>query len=104
MKLFDITDMQAHGYDQRSRNVFYETPGFKMRVIDLGPGEAIPQCEMSSHVIFVCAEGEAFVTVDGKEVSLTPAQGLATEPTTLSMKSDTGAKLLGIQIASAENV
>ena len=43
------------------------------------------------------------LTVDGKEVSLTPAQGLTTEPTTLSMRSDTGAKLLGIQIASAES-
>ena len=100
MKLFDITDMQAHGYDQRSRNVFYETPEFKMRIIDLEPGGSIPQCEMASHVVFVCAEGEALVTVDGKEVSLTPAQGLTTEPTTLSMRSDVGAKLLGIQITT----
>lgn len=102
MKLFDITDMEAYGYEQRSRNVFHEAPEFKMRVIDLAPGGSMPLCEMASHVVFVCVEGEASVTVDGDEVSLTPGQGLVTEPATLSMRSDTGAKLLGIQIAPGE--
>lgn len=98
MKLFDITDMDAHGYEQRWQNVFHEAPEFKMRVIDLAPGGNIPLCEMASHVVFVCVEGEALVTVDGDEVSLNPAQGLVTEPATLSMRSRVGAKLLGIQI------
>ena len=101
MKVFDVTDMDAYGYDQRSRNVFHEVPEFKMRVIDLPPGGSIPRCKMASHVVFVCVEGEALVTVDGDEVSLTPAKGLATEPARLSMRSDVGAKLLGIQIGLA---
>ncbi len=99
MKTFDIADMEAYGYEQRSSNVFYETAEFKMRVIDLAPGGSIPLCEMASHVVFVCVEGEALVTVDGDEVPLTPTRGLVTEPATVSMRSDVGAKLLGIQIA-----
>ena len=104
MKVFDITDMDAYGYEQRSRNVFHEAPEFKMRVIDLPPGDSIPHCQMASHVVFVCVEGEAWVTADGDEVSLTPAKGLVTEPATLSMRSDIGAKLLGIQITPSEGV
>lgn len=101
MKIFDINDMDAYGYEQRSSNVFHEAPEFKMRMIDLAPGGNIPLCKMASHVVFVCVEGEALITVDGTEVSLTPAQGLVTEAATLSMRSDVGAKLLGIQIAPA---
>jgi quercetin dioxygenase-like cupin family protein len=101
MKAFDISNMEAFGYDQRSRNVFYETPEFKMRVIDLPPGGSIPLCEMASHVLFVCVEGEAFVTVDGEETTLTPARGVVTEPATVSMRTDAGAKLLGVQITPA---
>jgi quercetin dioxygenase-like cupin family protein len=101
MKVFDITDMVAYGYEQRSKNVFHETPEFKMRVIDLPAGGSIPLCEMASHVVFVCVAGEALVTVDGEEASLTPAKGLVTAPAMVSMRSETGAKLLGIQIAPA---
>lgn len=101
MDTFDINDMEAQGYEQRSKNVFHQTPEFKMRVIDLAPGESIPLCEMASHVVFVCVHGKALVTVDGEGVSLTPAQGLVTEPALVSMRSDVGAKLLGIQISLA---
>ncbi len=101
MKVFDITGMVASGYEQRSRNVFYETPEFKMRVIDLAPGGSIPLCEMASHVIFVCVEGEATVTIDGEDVFLLPARSVVTEPATVSMRSGKGAKLPGIQIPKA---
>ena len=84
MKVFDVADMEAHGYEQRSRSVFHETPEFKMRVIDLAPAGSIPQCEMAAHVVFVCVEGEALVTVDGDETSLTPSKGLVTKPATVS--------------------
>lgn len=103
MKVFDIADMESRGYDERSKNVFYEAPEFKMRVIELAPGGSIPSCEMASHVVFVCVEGEAMVTVEGEETSLTLSKGLVTAPATVSMRSDTGAKLLGIQIALARD-
>lgn len=100
MKVFDIANMQSYGYDGRSQNVFYEKPEFKMRVIALPTGGSIPKCEMASYVVFMCVEGEALVTINGEEVSLIPGRGLVTEPTTVSMRSDVGAKLLGIQIVS----
>jgi len=103
MRTFDITDMESHGYEQRSENVFYATDGFKMRVVDLLPGGSIPLCEMASHVVFVCVSGEAYITVDGDETSLTPGRGLVTEPATVSMRTDVGVKLLGIQIAPSTN-
>jgi quercetin dioxygenase-like cupin family protein len=102
LKKFDIRDMKAHEYDQRARNVFYETPEFKMRVIDLPPGGGVPSCEMASHVVFVCVDGEAAVTVDGEEAMLFAAQGIVTEPATVSMRTETGARLLGIQITSQQ--
>jgi quercetin dioxygenase-like cupin family protein len=101
MKMFDTGNMEVFGYDQRSRNVFHETPEFKMRLIDLPPGGSIPVCEMASHVIFVCVDGEAFVTVDGKEAALTAGQGVVTEPATVSMRTNVGTKLLGVQIVPA---
>jgi quercetin dioxygenase-like cupin family protein len=101
MKTFDIADMAVYGYDERLRNVFHEAPEFKMRVIDLAPGGSIPLCEMASHVVFVCVAGQALVTVDGEEALLNPAQGVVTEPASVSMRTDTGARLLGIQITAS---
>ncbi len=98
MKVFDIADMKAFGYEQRAMNVIHETPEFKLRVIELAPGRNIPRCEMTSHVIFVCVEGEATVTIDGEETVLNPAKGLVTKPALVSMRSEKGAKLMGIQI------
>lgn len=99
MKIFDIGDMKAFGYEQRAMNVIHEAPEFKLRVIELAPGGNIPFCEMASHVVFVCIEGEAVVTIDGEEAVLSPAKGVVTKPATVSMRSRIGAKLMGIQIA-----
>jgi quercetin dioxygenase-like cupin family protein len=101
MKKFDIVGMETSGYDQREKNVFYQTREFKMRVIGLAPGESLPECDMASHVVFICLEGEVDVNVGEEKISLSRGQGLATEPSTVSMKTDTGARLLGIQIAKA---
>jgi quercetin dioxygenase-like cupin family protein len=104
MKKFDIAGMETFGYDQREKNVFYQTREFKMRVIGLAPGESLPECEMASHVVFICLEGEAEVNVGQEKISLSTGQGLVTEPATVSMKTETGARLLGIQIAKAKAV
>jgi len=99
MKKFDMAGMETSGYDQREKNVFYQTREFKMRIIGLASGESLPECEMASHVVFICLEGEAEVSVGEEKISLSTGQGLVTEPATVSMKTDTGARLLGIQIA-----
>ena len=61
MKKFDMVHLDAHEYGQREKNVFYETPEFKMRVIDLAPGQSLPRCYMTSYVVFLCIEGKAEV-------------------------------------------
>ena len=96
---FDIVGMKAYGYEERGKNVFYETREFKMRLIDLAPGEAMPKCDMSSYVIFVGVEGEVVVDVGTNPIAVSKGQCLVSEPATLSMKTNTGARLLGIQVA-----
>ncbi len=99
MMKFDVAGMEAHGYDQREKNVFYQTSEFKMRVIDLAPGQGIPRCDMMSYVVFVCVEGEAEVSVNLDKATISRGQGLITEPAMISMQTNAGARLLGIQIA-----
>jgi mannose-6-phosphate isomerase-like protein (cupin superfamily) len=98
-KRFDIANMLAYEYDQREKNVFHVTPEFKMRVISLGPGESMPKCDMASYVIFVGIEGEAEVDVGTDRVVISRGQCLVSEPATLSMRTNPGARLLGIQVA-----
>jgi len=97
-KKFDFACMASHEYEQREKNVFYETREFKMRIIDLAPGQGMPRCDMKSHVVFVCIEGEAEVSVGIHNVSISRGQGLVTEPATISMQTKAGARILGIQI------
>jgi len=98
MKIFDIAVMPAERYEERDKNVFYEKPEFKMRVLVLRPGERIPRCRMSSHVVFVCIQGCVELRVNKETKNITAGQCLATEPATISMHTDSGARLLGIQI------
>ncbi len=98
MKIFDLNAMQAADYAQRGRNVFYSTTEFKTRVIALPAGGEMPQCEMASYVVFVVVDGMATVTVNQQEVQLKTGQCLITEPATLSMKTEKGIKIMGIQI------
>jgi len=101
MKTFDLNARKALGHAQREKNVFYETQEFKMRIVGLNPGEGLPPCEMASHVVFLCLEGKVEVSVGTEKASLSPGQGLAAGPALFAMTSETGARLLGIQIAKA---
>ena len=98
MKVFDLNKMTAFSYGQREKNVFYQTNEFKTRIIELPPGGQMPTCEMASHVIFYVLNGEARVTVNSETVNLNEKQCLITEPATLSMKTENGVRLMGIQI------
>jgi quercetin dioxygenase-like cupin family protein len=101
MKVFDLARLEAHSYEQRDRNVFHQAAEFKARIIKLPPGGVMPECEMASHVIFLVLEGRVRVRVNAEEALLHEKHCLIAEPATLSMKSDTGARLLGVQIAKA---
>ncbi len=98
MKVFDLDAMEAKPYEERDKNVFYQAPEFKTRIIELAAGGEIPLCEMSDHVIFYVLTGEAEVTVNGESSTLRDGQCLISPPATFSMTTKAGARLLGIQI------
>ncbi len=52
MKVFDVNTMEAHSYEERRKDIFYQTEDFKTRITVLPPGGTIPDCDMSDHVIF----------------------------------------------------
>ena len=98
MQIFDLKSMQSHDYEQRHKNVFFKTPEFKARIIDLPPGGEMPDCDMASYVVFTVIEGSAMVTVNQETTQLQTGHCLMTEPAKLSMKTETGVKILGLQI------
>lgn len=99
MKTFDLHTMAAAPYEERDSNVFYQSPEFKARIIELPAGGSMPDCEMESYVVFTAIEGEATVKVNGEKTGLQAGQCLITEPATLSMETGNGVKILGLQIA-----
>ena len=101
MKVFDLNEMKAFPYEQRERNVFYQTKEYKTRIIELPASGKMPTCEMASYVIFYVLDGEAEVTVNSETVKLKEKQCLITEQATLSMTTEKGVRLLGMQIVKA---
>ncbi len=98
MKIFDLYKMKSFPYEERDKNVFYHSKGFKTRIINLSAGEKIPECEMASYVIFLVLQGRATVTVNSEESVMDAGKCLISEPATLSLKTKNGAKVMGIQI------
>jgi len=101
MNMFALDEMTAHPYEEREKNVFYQAKEFKTRVIELPPGGRIPLCEMAEHVIFYVLNGEAKLSVNSEVVVLKEKQCLITGPAKISMRTERGAKLMGIQIAKS---
>ncbi len=101
MRIFDLRAMPPHPYDEREKNVFYQTPQFKARIIELPAKGSMPTCEMASHVLFYVVQGEAEVQVNQEVATIKQGQCLISEPSTLSMKTEDGVKILGIQIGTA---
>ncbi len=95
MQIFDLKEMEP----EERATVFYEADEFNSRLITLPSDGKIPPCDMDSYVLFYVIKGEVRVTVDGKEEILEEQECLVTEPATLSMKTEKGAKILGLQIA-----
>lgn len=102
MNIFDLMNMNSESYKQRGKNVFFENELFKTRVINLKEGEIIPNCQMDCFVIFYVVKGKVLLRKNGQEASLKENQVFITEPALLSMKSNTGARLMGIQIKTRE--
>lgn len=98
MQAFNLKTMKSHPYEERDKNVFYKANEFKTRIIKLLPGGEMPTCEMASYVIFYVIKGTAEVKVNQEKTILKEGQCLITEPSTLSMKTQNGVKMMGIQI------
>ena len=98
MQVFDLKKTQSYPYEERDKNVFYATKEFKVRIIELPPNGEIPSCEMASYVIFYVVDGTVEVSVNQKEASIMEGQCLITEPATISMKTHSGARIMGIQV------
>jgi len=100
MRVFDLKAMTSHPYREREKNVFYQTPRFKARIIELPAKGSMPTCEMASHVLFYVVQGEAEVQVNQEVTTIKEGQCLITEPATLAMKTENGVKILGVQVAT----
>ena len=98
MHVFDLKEMKSFAYEERNKNVFYKAENFKIRIIELPPGGKMPSCEMSSYVIFNIIDGSVEVRVNQENAAIKEGQCLITAPTTISMKTEEGVKIMGIQI------
>jgi len=98
MQLFNLKTMKPSPYEERDKNVFYKAKEFKTRIIELPPGGEMPTCEMLSYVIFYVIKGTAQAKVNQEKIILKEGQCLITEPATLSIKTQEGVKMMGIQI------
>lgn len=98
MQIHDIKEMKSYPYAERDKNIFYKCKGFKARIIELPPGGKMPSCEMASYVIFYVIAGMAEVNVNHEKAAIKEGQCLISEPGTLSMETQGGVKILGIQI------
>lgn len=98
MKIFDLKEITVGIDHDKPQKLFYKNNKFKTRVIDLNPGDKIPQCVMDSDLIFYVIEGKVEIIVNDDKNKLSSGQCLITKPANLSMNSKQGAKILGVQI------
>ena len=98
MKIFDLMDLEAKGYENRNVNVFFKNNLFKTRIIVLEAGGKIPECQMDSFVMFYVVKGEVFLRKNDESSILKENQVFITEPALVSMETTSGARLMGIQI------
>ena len=103
MQIVDLKARISHPYEECEKNVVYNVEEFKVRIIKLLAGGKMPNCEMSSYVIFYIIEGTVDVTVNQEKATINEGQCLISEPATLSMRTINGARIMGIQIPASRS-
>ena len=98
MQIFNLKTIKSYPYNERDKNVFYKANEFKTRIIELPPGGEMPTCEMASYVVFYVIKGTIEIKVNQEKTILKEGQCLITEPATLTMKTQNGVKVMGVQI------
>lgn len=102
MEIFDLNDILVHPFEERDRNVLFQNKTFKVRLIQLEAGEEIPPCNMAMNVLFCILQGEGVIVVNEVSNQVKPHSLVITPPATISMKSEKGMRVLGIQIAGGK--
>lgn len=102
MQVFDLREIKPDASEKPAFRVFLDSPAFSARVVAVPPGGRMPPCEMSSYVMFYVLDGVVEVTADGESADLAAGQCLVSEPATLSMSSETGARIMGIQVVKTD--
>lgn len=98
MQIFNLAEMPAFPYEERDKNVFYNTKEFKVRIIKLLGKEEIPKCVMDSFVIYYVLEGKAELSVNEDKSIIEAGMCIIIDPGTFSLKTKEGIKIMGIQI------
>ena len=101
MQVFELKAMVSYPYEERDKNIFYKAKEFKARIIELPPGGEMPTCEMTSYIIFYVIEGAAEVNVNQEKADIKEGQCLITNPAALSMRTNDGVKIMGIQVVKS---
>ena len=102
MEIFDLNDLNVYPFEERDKNVLFQSGTYKVRLIQLEAGGEIPRCAMVMNVLFCVLQGKGVITVNDKANEVRPHSLIITPPTTISMKTDEGMRVLGIQIVGAE--
>ena len=102
MKVFDLNDIHVHPFEERDKNVVFQSEAFKVRLIELEAGGEIPRCNMAMNVLFCILQGEGVIVVNEVSNQVKPHSLVITPPATISMKSEKGMKVLGIQIMAGQ--
>ncbi len=102
MEIFDLNEIRIYPFEERERNVIFQSEAFKVRLIQLEAGGEIPPCTITANVLFCVLQGEGIITVNEKSNQVKPHSLIITGPATISMKSEKGMRLLGIQIVGGK--
>ena len=102
IKVFDLNDIHVHPFEERERNVIFQSETFKVRLIQLEAGGEIPPCNMAMNVLFCILQGEGVIVVNEVSNQVKPHSLIITPPATISMKSEKGMRVLGIQIMAGQ--
>ena len=100
MEIFDLNDSNVYPFEEKDKNVLFQSEAFKIRLIQVEAGEEIPPCAMAMNVIFCILQGKGLITVNDQSNQVKPHSLIITNPATISMRSKDGMKVLGIQITT----
>ncbi|PIV21841.1 MAG: hypothetical protein COS40_06615 [Deltaproteobacteria bacterium CG03_land_8_20_14_0_80_45_14] len=102
MEIFDLNDSNVYPFEERDKNVLFQSGVFKVRLIQLEAGGEIPPCNMAMNVLFCILQGEGVIVVNEVSNQVKPHSLVITPPATISMKSEKGMRLFGIQIVGGK--